>query len=147
MPAFSGLQPATGNAWGNVAAHVKARLLDGPLSLGASLDVTLPTATDDQFAGVGGVSGHVRALAGWRSRRAGVTLNAGFVAREPGELGDIKQGNAVTFGGGTWFRATNKLWAIGELFGSSGMPLAPSATSFASRRRAPTRRRPRSRSG
>jgi outer membrane protein OmpA-like peptidoglycan-associated protein len=121
MPAFSGLQPATGNAWGNLAAHVKARLLDGPISLGASLDVTLPTATDDQFAGVGGVSGHVRALAGWRSRRAGVTLNAGFVAREPGELGDIKQGNAVTYGGGAWFRATNKLYAIGELFGSSGM--------------------------
>jgi len=121
MPSFSGLRPASGNAFGDLAGHIKAKLLDGPITLGASLDVTLPTATDDQFAGADGPSGHVRGLFGWRGHRAGLTLNTGLIARQPGELGDIKQGNALTYGAGAWVRARDKLWAIGELFGSSGM--------------------------
>ena len=117
-----GLQPAEGGSLGDVAAHAKARLLaSGSIGLAASIDITVPTATDDQFAGVDGPSGHVRAIAGWKSPRIGVTGNAGFVARQPGDLGDISQGNAITFGAGTTYRAMKNLWAIGEVFGSSGM--------------------------
>lgn len=122
MPTFSGLQPADGNALGDAAVHAKARLLaTDSIALAVSIDVTVPTATDDEFAGVDGPSGHVRAIGGWRSHRVAVTGNAGFVARQPGDLGDISQGNAFTFGAGTHFRALESLWVIGETFGSSGM--------------------------
>ena len=121
-PQFSGLAPADGGALGDVAVHGKARLLDtGALAMAAAVDVTLPTATEDQFAGVDGPSGHVRALLGWRGGRLGATTNLGFVARQPGDLGDIRQGNALTYGAGTSYRALERLWVVGEAFGSIGM--------------------------
>jgi outer membrane protein OmpA-like peptidoglycan-associated protein len=120
-PEFSGLQAAEGSALGDLAAQAKARLLDsGGLALATSIDVTVPTATDDQYAGIDGPSGHVRAIAGWRGRRAGATANLGFLARQPGHLGDKQQGNAMTFGVGAWLRALDPLWVIGEMFGTSG---------------------------
>ncbi len=125
MPQFSGLRPADGSALGDVAGHFKARLFaNDTISAAASLDVTVPTAkvaNEDQFAGVDGPSGQVRALAGYRTNRFGGTGNVGFLARTGGSLADIQQGNAITFGAGGWFRVLDQLWVIGEGFGSSGM--------------------------
>jgi outer membrane protein OmpA-like peptidoglycan-associated protein len=121
-PQFSGLQPANGSTLGDIAAHVKARLFaSGGLAGAASLDVTVPTAKDDQYAGVSGPAAQIRVLGGWRNPRMGATANVGFVARGAGDLADITQGNAVTFGAGGSYRALESLWVIGEAFGASGM--------------------------
>jgi outer membrane protein OmpA-like peptidoglycan-associated protein len=121
-PQFSGMPAADGSALGDVAAHLKAQLArGGAAALAASLDVTLPTGTDAQYAGVDGPSGHLRMIAGWRSQRVGVNVNGGFVMRRAGVLGNLTQGNAISFGGGAHVRALDSLWVIGEAFGSSGL--------------------------
>jgi outer membrane protein OmpA-like peptidoglycan-associated protein len=124
-PMFSGLRPAGGATLGDVALHGKARLLGGPgggpLALGASIDLTLPTAGDDRYAGVLGPSGHVRALASWGTRRFGANANLGFIGRRRVSLGDLRQGNALSYGAGAWFRALEKMWVVGEAFGSVGL--------------------------
>lgn len=122
QPMFSGLAPAEGTALGDIAVHAKASLVDSsPLSLGASTTVTLPTASADQFAGVDGVSLHLRGIAGVESGRVMVGANGGLRVRGASELGDISQGNELTYGLAGAYRVLPELSAIGEIYGAFGM--------------------------
>ncbi len=121
-PQFSGLTRADGMAFGDAIAHGKAALVStDSVGLAVSLDISAPTATEGQFAGSDGPTGQLRAIAGWRSNRLALTANGGFLGRSAGELGNISQGSALTFGAGASFRTLEALWVIGEAFGQSGM--------------------------
>jgi outer membrane protein OmpA-like peptidoglycan-associated protein len=122
QPMFSGLAPAEGTALGDLAVHAKASLLDSsPLSLGASATFTLPTGSDDQFAGADSASLHARGIGGFRSGRIMVGVNGGFRLRGTAELGDVDQGNELTYGLAGAYRVLPELSAIGELFGAFGV--------------------------
>ena len=121
-PQFSGLTPAQGTAFGDVVLHGKAALMStASMGVAASLDVSAPTATDGQFAGVDGPSGHVHGIAGWHGNRLAFNGNLGLLLRGAGELGNISQGNAVTWGVGASYRALPAAWVIAESVGQVGM--------------------------
>ncbi len=121
-PAFSGLQPATGTAIGDFALHGKARILSTSLlSLAGAATITLPTASNDQFVGVDGPTVHAQGLLGVRTGRIQLAANAGIRLRGKGALGDLEQGNEMSYGLAAAYRVQEKLFAIGELFGALGM--------------------------
>jgi outer membrane protein OmpA-like peptidoglycan-associated protein len=114
---------ADGFSLGDVALHGKAFLVAAePFALGSSLTLTVPTATEGEFAGVDGLTGHARLLAEIQAGRFEAAVNAGFRVRtSPGQFGDLDQGNELTYGVGGAYRVTRSMSAIGELWGAFGV--------------------------
>lgn len=121
-PMFSGLEPAEGGSLGDLSLHGKMRLYAAsPLALGVSATLTVPTAKDGMFAGIDGPSGHLRGILGVEVGRVRVAGNGGLRLRGTGELGDVEQGNELTYAIGASYRVTRSINAIGELYGAFGM--------------------------
>ena len=123
--AMVGVGSPSGSALGDLTAHVRAQLLGSSsgagLVLGLGGQVTVPTASSAQFAGVDGPSGKAQLLvslhpAAARSRFT-LTANAGAVIRPASQLSNIEQGSGATFGAGVSVRVFDALWVIGEAFG------------------------------
>lgn len=120
-------QAADGTALGDVTLYGKARLLaSGPMSLGSSVAVTAPTASDDEFAGADGFTGHVRVIAGLRTGGLQLAANGGLRLRPGAELRDVRQGNELTFGLGGSYALGRTVAAVGELYGALGLGAAQS---------------------
>ncbi len=124
--AMDGISPPTGTARGDLVIHGKARLWNGPIGasqlvFGASLHMTLPTATAAAFAGVEKPTSRLLGLATWTpdamAHRLAITANAGFVLRSPSKFANIEQGSGVAWGVGASFRMSDALWATAEMFG------------------------------
>ncbi len=113
--AVQGLEPGVGTALGDALLHAKLALVRG-VALAAS--VTLPTATEDAFAGPGKLGASGLLLLGTSGKRLSVTANLGFGYQDKIVLGNITQGNRALFGAGASFRAADSLWLSAEAFGS-----------------------------
>jgi outer membrane protein OmpA-like peptidoglycan-associated protein len=121
-PLFSGLESAEGSGLGDMALHAKAHLLDaGKLSLATSATLTLPTGSNDMFAGIDGPSMRARGIFGLNGHRLHLAANGGVRLRGSGTLGDLQQGNELTYGFAAAFRIQDKLSAVGELSGALGI--------------------------
>ncbi|MCX5741212.1 MAG: OmpA family protein, partial [Proteobacteria bacterium] len=123
---------AKGTARGDLVLHGKARLLDTNLmSVGVGLAATLPTATDGQYTGVDGPSGRLLALATFVPHpRLTITANVGGVVRKKATAALITQGSGLAYGAAVTFRALDKLWIAGEVFGET-VPSGQKATTGA----------------
>ncbi|HUH03065.1 MAG TPA: OmpA family protein, partial [Kofleriaceae bacterium] len=118
----TGVAPAAGFALGDLALHGKMSLVAaGPLELGVSTTLTVPTSTSEEFAGVSGATAQARGLVAASFGRAKIAANGGFLARGTGQFGDLEQGNELTYGLAANYRVQRKLWAVGELFGAVGL--------------------------
>jgi len=122
--AMVGVASPSGTARGDLVAHVKAQLAkvksgSGTLFAGATLALTLPTATREEFAGVEGPTGRVLGLVSFApgAGRLTLTANAGAVIRKTQSLSNIDQGSGAAWGLGVSFRALDAMWISGELFG------------------------------
>lgn len=123
----TGVEPAQGFALGDLALHGKMSLLAaGPLELGVSTTVTVPTSTSGEFAGVSGATAQARGLLAASFGRAKIAANGGFLARGTGQFGDLEQGNELTYGLAANYRVQRQLWAVGEIFGAFGLSNAGS---------------------
>ena len=115
-----GVAPASGGALGDIGVRAKVGLLhrgDWTTSFGAGL--TFPTASDNQFAGTGGVAGELEGYQTWRHDLTTVSANVGVLLRGTATFGDVRQGTALTYGAGATYRFAPKWLAGGELFGDS----------------------------
>ena len=116
---ITGVAPAEGTVLGDIAVHGKMSLYNAtPLALGASATLTLPTASDAEFAGVNGPTAHLRVIAGFDSGRVELAANGGMRLRKKGELADLTQGHELTYGVAGSYQVLGKLAAIGELYGA-----------------------------
>lgn len=124
--AMVGVASPSGTARGDLVAHVKAQLAKvknggGTLFAGATLAVTIPTATREEFAGVDGPTGRVLGLLSFTptaiAGRLALTANAGAVVRKKQSLSNIDQGSGAVWGVGGSFRAADALWLTLEMFG------------------------------
>jgi outer membrane protein OmpA-like peptidoglycan-associated protein len=114
-----GLEPGVGTAIGDVLLHGKLKLVRAAaLGVAVAGNVTLPTATDNAFAGSGKLAGSGLLLVGTRGKRLSTSANLGFGYQHKVLLGNITQGNRALAGVGASLRATNSLWLSAELFGS-----------------------------
>jgi|GEM_PF-1068999 len=118
-----GLEGASGNALGDVAINAKLSLTQTPtLGLALAVEGTIPTGKDGQFAGARTPTGRAGLVLGLAvGKRVGLAVNAAFLGRGAAEFSNLKQGNAATYGAGASFRALEKLWVIGEVFGEVGL--------------------------
>ena len=135
-----GVPSPSGTARGDLVAHVRAQLLkaalgEGSFAAGASAALTLPTATDAQFAGVDKPSGRVLGLVtlapGVARKRLTFTGNLGAILRSKTQVANIEQGSGVAWGAGMSVRLLDKLWTTGEVYGDylfSARKPAPMAT-------------------
>lgn len=110
-----GLEPGVNTAIGDAMLHAKVSLVRG---VALAANVTLPTATDDAFAGSGKIGGSGLLLLGYGNRRFSASANLGFGYQDKVILGNITQGNRALVGAGAAFRATDKLTVTGEVFGA-----------------------------
>jgi outer membrane protein OmpA-like peptidoglycan-associated protein len=110
-----GLEPGVGTALGDALLHAKLQLVRG---VALAVNATLPTATDDAFAGSGKFGGSGLVLLGLGNRRFSASANLGFGYQDKVILGNITQGNRALMGAGASFRATDKLTVTGEVFGA-----------------------------
>ncbi|MEZ4360828.1 MAG: choice-of-anchor D domain-containing protein [Kofleriaceae bacterium] len=117
-----GLEPGSGSALGDVLLHTKVTVLRGAkLGVSAAANLTLPTATDDAFAGAGGVAAGGAVIVGGAGRRLSAAANLGFTYQPKVTLGNITQGNRATVGLGAAWRATDAISLSAELFGALGV--------------------------
>ncbi|MCE9578602.1 MAG: OmpA family protein, partial [Deltaproteobacteria bacterium] len=125
---FSGLPAATGTTLGDIAVNGKLALIAGPaLAAALAATVTAPTATaSDAYTGSSSVTGHVGGILEVRQGRIGGAVNAGFLMRKTTTMSTLEQGNAVTYGVGGSFRATQMISLVAELFGQYGVAGGPS---------------------
>ncbi len=121
-----GVPPTTGTARGDLTLHGKARLWRGP-AIGGSLvtslglELTLPTASANQFTGEDGPSGRALALIGYTpnalGKRLAISINAGAVLRKRSDYLNVEQGSGMAWGLGGSVRVLDELWVTGEIFG------------------------------
>ncbi len=110
-----GLEPGVNTAIGDAMLHAKLQLVRG---VALAVNATLPTATDDAFAGSGKIGGSGLLLLGYGNRRFSASANLGVGYQDKVTLGNITQGNRALVGAGAAFRATDKLTVTGEMFGA-----------------------------
>ena len=124
--AMVGVVSPSGTARGDLVLHGKAQLArvaagGGQVFVGATLSLTLPTATSAEFAGVskptGRIYGLLTVLPGALSKRISLSANLGAVIREKASLSNIDQGSGLAWGVGGSIRLLDQLWATGEMFG------------------------------
>jgi hypothetical protein len=113
--------PVTGSARGNLTLHAKLRLWrSGPVVVGASAMVVLPTATQDTFTGGDQPEGRVAALASYApGERFTLVANAGGVLRGETTYANLAQQSGVAWGAGASYRMLDALWATAEVFGEA----------------------------
>jgi hypothetical protein len=123
-----GIKPVNGTATGNLAVHLKARLVRaagdaGAFVLGASAIGAVPTATKDQFTGGDQPEGRLLVLAAFTpaalESRLTISVNAGPVIRQEARYANIVQKSGAAWGGGASVRILDELWATAELFGEA----------------------------
>ncbi|HEX8110546.1 MAG TPA: OmpA family protein, partial [Kofleriaceae bacterium] len=121
-------KPIKSTATGNLAVHLKARILrtagsSGAFALGASATAALPTATKDQFTGADQPEGRFLVLAAFTpaalDARLTISANAGPVIRKESHFENIVQKSGAAWGGGLSVRILDELWATAELFGET----------------------------
>jgi len=121
-PQFSSIQPADGFAVGDVNLEGKVHLVSAkPLSLAAGVFGSIPTATDQEFAGAAGFSGGAEVIAGLDLGRIRVAANLGYRMRESGRLADVVQGDEVRYAVATSYLFRDELQLIGEIVGALGL--------------------------
>jgi hypothetical protein len=137
------ITPARGTATGNLAVHLKTRLLrtsgaSGVFTLGASALAAIPTATRNQFTGADQLEGRLLVLAAFTpaalDARLTISVNAGPVIRKQSSYENIAQKSAAAGAAGLSVRILDELWATAELFGEatpSGKRPPPSASAMA----------------
>ncbi|HEY4182279.1 MAG TPA: choice-of-anchor D domain-containing protein [Kofleriaceae bacterium] len=126
-----GVESPSGTARGDLVAHVRARLysLPGPSSLllGASLALTLPTATGDQFAGVDKPTARALGLVTFSpaalQHRIVINGNIGAVVRAKSTFQNVEQGTGLAFGLAASVHVIDPVWVFGEAYGD----MVPSA--------------------
>jgi outer membrane protein OmpA-like peptidoglycan-associated protein len=112
-----GISPGS-TARGDLTLHAKYQIgARGAASYGFAGAVTAPTASKDAFAGNELPTGRALFLLSLSSGSITATLNAGAVVRAKATLGSATQGSGAAFGGGLAWRALDKLWLAGEVFG------------------------------
>ncbi|WP_428268658.1 choice-of-anchor D domain-containing protein [Haliangium sp.] len=122
VPAYSGLSAAEGTALGDLMVRGKASLWQrDALALASSLELTLPTASDGQYAGARRLGAHARAVAGFSTRRVHAAVNAGLRLRGKSRLADVEQGSELTYGVAGAYRFFDALSAVGEVYGAAGL--------------------------
>ncbi len=96
-----GAPPADATGFGDVVLGVKwlamGRTADG-FGLALDMDLTLPTASDDTFAGDKGVTVIPRLVADWRMDDTTLAVNLGYRVRQSQELGPYETGTEVQVG-------------------------------------------------
>ncbi len=139
--AMVGVASPSGTARGDLVLHgkvllAKVRSPGAQLFAGATLALTLPTATSEEFAGVDKPTGRALALVtvipGAMASRLSLTANAGAVIRQTSSLSNIEQGSGVAWGLGGSVRVLDQLWATGEVFGEV-VPSGRSASAMSSK--------------
>ena len=135
-----GVASPSGTARGDLVLHGKVQLAKADvggnqLLAGATLALTLPTASSQEFAGVdkptGRIYGLVTMLPGALAKRLSFTANLGAVIRQKSSLSNIDQGSGLAWGLGGSVRALDDLWATAEMFGDV-MPSGRKATAMSS---------------
>ncbi len=131
---------ASGTAAGDLTVHAKARLFGyrgpaGGLAIGVSTALSLPTATDSQFAGSGKPQFEALALASFIPAKLhsnlSLTAEAGTVLRADATFHQVDQGNGVLWGLGASYRVRHALAFEAEVFGQlipNGLHAAPTGT-------------------
>ena len=114
-----GVPPASGTARGDLTVHVKARAFrSSRLTLGLGLAVTLPTATDSQFAGSDKASLRSLALVTIAaSPNLTLHINAGGVFRTKATFANIEQRSGAAGGVGASLRISAPFSVSLEAFG------------------------------
>ncbi len=139
--AMVGVSSPSGTARGDLVLHAKAQLAKvrspgAQLFAGATLALTLPTATSEEFAGVDNPTARALALVtvvpGALASRLSLTANIGAVLRQTSKLSNIEQGSGVAWGLGGSMRVLDQLWATGEVFGEV-VPSGRAATAMSAR--------------
>jgi uncharacterized protein (TIGR03382 family) len=114
-----GLEPGVGTAVGDALLHAKVKLAGGRYNaIAVTTGVTLPTATDNAFAGSGSLGASGQLLLGAGAKRWSAAANVGFGYQEKVELGNITQGNRALVGAGASLRASDGLTLSAEVFGA-----------------------------
>ncbi len=112
---------ADGTAAGNLTLHGKVRFVHAPkvhVGLGASL--TLPTASDSEFAGTDLPTGRVLALASFMPvTPLAIHVNVGGVLRKAVQFANVDQGSGVAWGVGASFRAFERVFFQLEAYGDA----------------------------
>ncbi len=117
----STIDAPSGAATGDAILHGKLRISQTPeLRLGASLALTLPTATDSQFTGSDLPSVRAVFLASYTAFPA-LTLhgNVGGLLRQREQFANVQQGSGVVLGAGVSFRAFERVFLNLEAFGDA----------------------------
>jgi outer membrane protein OmpA-like peptidoglycan-associated protein len=118
-----GIAPASGAALGDLTLHAKGNIgyadaLGGELAWGAGVAMTIPTATDDEFAGSELPIARALMLGSLTlGSRLTITLNAGGQLRQTTSFANITQRSGGVWASALSFRVLDKLWAGGEVFG------------------------------
>ncbi len=116
-----GLTGASGTAMGDVSLHLKATALDSPsLAIAGSAMLTLPTAKNDQLAGVQLPSGLLRALATYHNGAVTIGGNAGIWLRGRTQYASV-QGNELAFAVAGALRISRDLSAVVDGFGGKSL--------------------------
>lgn len=112
---------AEGTAAGNLTIHGKVRFVRTPtLHLGLGASVTLPTASDSEFAGTELPTGRVLALATYMPvLPLAIHINAGGVLRKAVQFANVDQGSGVAWGAGASFRAFDRVFLQIEAYGDA----------------------------
>jgi hypothetical protein len=119
-----GERPPRGTILGDLTLHAKARVLRnagpaGELVAGVLLALTLPTGTDDEFAGTGKPAVRPIALVTFSPRGSKIALqtNLGGVIRTTSHWHDVAQGSGVVWGLGASYRLRDDMLLGAEVFG------------------------------
>ncbi len=115
------VDPADGMALGDLAATGKWVAYGGDMfALAGRAELTLPTATDGEFAGTDWPSLHTQILLGLDVWKLRFVANGGYRIRREAEFFDVVQDDELTFGIGAGYRFSRKSSVVGELYGAQG---------------------------
>jgi outer membrane protein OmpA-like peptidoglycan-associated protein len=112
---------ADGAAAGNLTLHGKVRFVHTPkLHVGLGASVTLPTASDSEFAGADLPTGRVLALASYMPAvPLAIHVNVGGVLRKSVQFANVDQGSGIAWGVGASFRAFERVFFQVEAYGDA----------------------------
>ncbi|HUS29675.1 MAG TPA: choice-of-anchor D domain-containing protein [Kofleriaceae bacterium] len=108
---------------GDATVHAKMNggaleALGGDLSYGGAFALSIPTRSGSEFAGTNMPQARLLGLATLTKGRLVLQMNAGAIIRSKDRYSSLVQRSGGTFAvGGTW-RAANKVWIGGEVFGN-----------------------------
>jgi len=109
-------------SFGDLSVGGSVRLLGAdrdPLQLGLLVAVRLPTGDQDSLSGDDGVGVDGSVLGSYHLQDVSFAANVGTRYRPASDYGSAGLGTELTFGGGAYYRVTEKLMALGEVTGST----------------------------